>query len=73
MLEKLETRYSESQKEYLSYCTYLDPQLKNTVNFDMQIFKAEIKEINDSYTEYILDTQSQTLDSIQKKHHLPPQ
>ena len=65
MLQKLETRYTESQKQYLSYWTYLDPRLKNTVNFDMQNFKAEIKEINDSYTEYIPDTQSQTLDSIQ--------
>ena len=25
MLTKLKTRYSASQKEYLSYCTYLDP------------------------------------------------
>ena len=66
MLEKLETRYDSDQKDYLSYCSYLDPRVKNTVNFDMQKFKAQIKEINDSYTECILDTQSQRLGSIER-------
>ncbi len=65
MLDKLKTRYSASQKEYLSYCTYLDPRFKNCVNFDLPSFKTQIKEINDSYIEVILDTQSQTLGSIE--------
>ena len=65
MLAKLETRYNEKQIEYLSFSTYLDPRLKKKVNFNMHSFKAKIKEISDSYTNCILDTQSQMLDSIE--------
>ncbi len=65
MLTKLKTRYTGSQKEYLSCCSYLDPRFKNCVNFDMPSFKQKIKEINESYTEVIFDTQSQTLGSIE--------
>ncbi len=53
MLNKLQTRYTDAQKEYLSCCSYLDPRFKNCVNFDMPSFKKKIQEINESYTEVI--------------------
>ncbi len=65
MLNKLQTRYTDAQKEYLSCCSYLDPRFKKKVNFNMQNFKQKIKEINEIYTELIFDTQSQTLGSIE--------
>ena len=65
MLQKLETRYTGEQMEYLSMCTYLDPRFKSSVNIDMQKFQQILKDIHDNSTEIILDTQSQTLNDIQ--------
>ncbi len=53
MLNKLKTRCTGSQKDYLSCCSYLDPRFKNCVNFDMASLKKN-QEINESYTEVIL-------------------
>ena len=65
MLQKLETRYSKDEEEYLSMCTYLDPRFKSSVNINMQKFQKLLKDIHDTSTEFILDTQSQTLNNIQ--------
>ena len=46
--------------------------MKRTVNFSMQNFKAQLKEISDTYTNCILDTQSQTLDSIENQAFATP-
>ena len=65
MLNKLESRYSKPQIEYLSQCTFLDPRFKKTVSFDLQSFTERVKDIALSYTEIIHDTESQSLENIE--------
>ena len=65
MLNKLESRYSEHQIEYLSQCTFLDPRFKKNFSFDLPSFTERIKDIALSYTEIIHDTKSQSLENLE--------
>ena len=65
MLNKLQSRYSEPQIEYLSQCTFLDPRFKKKVSFDLPSFTERVKDIALSYTEIIHDTESQSLGNIE--------
>ena len=68
MLNKLESRYSEAQIEYLSQCSYLYPRFKKSVQCDLPSFTERVKDIALSYTEIIHDTQSQSLQNIHNSH-----
>ena len=70
MLIKLDSRYNEDQKEYLSQCSFLDPRLKKSVHFDMGAFTDRVKDIVLSYTEIIHATEDQTLENIEKSYIL---
>ena len=65
MLHKLDSRYNETQMQYLSECTFLDPRHKNTVSIDMESFTERVKNFAMSYAEIINDTESQSLDTIE--------
>ena len=65
MLIKLNSRYDEDQKEYLSQCSFLDPRFKKSVEFDMGSFVDKLKNIVISYTEIIHATDDQTLENIE--------
>ena len=67
MLNKLESRYSKPQIEYLSQCTFLDPRFKRTVSFDLESFTERVKDIALSYTEIIHDTEDQSLETIENQ------
>ena len=57
MLLKLKSRYSQEQKEYLSQCSFLDPRLKKSVEFDTAAFTVRVKDIVLSYAEIIHGTE----------------
>ena len=65
MLHKLDSRYDETQMQYLSECTFLDPHLKKTVSIDVESFTERVKDFAVSYAEVIHDTESQSLDTIE--------
>ena len=67
MLIKLNSRYDEDQKEYLSQCSFLDPRFKKSVEFDMGSFVDRVKDIVISYTEIIHPTENQTLENIENE------
>ena len=67
MLIKLDSRYSEDQKEYLSECSFLDPRLKKDFHIDMVAFTDRVKDIVLSYTEIIHATEDQSLENIENE------
>ena len=67
MLIKLDSRYSEDQKEYLSECSFLDPRFKKDVHIDMVAFTDRVKDIVLSYTEIIHATEDQSLENIENE------
>ena len=57
MLLKLQSRYGQEQKEYLSQCSFLDPRFKKSVEFDTDAFTVRVKDIVLSYAEIIHGTE----------------
>ena len=66
MLNKLKSRYSEAQLNYLAHCTYLDPRFKKSVNPNLRSLTEKVKDIALTFTDTVSGTQSQNLQNIQK-------
>ena len=71
MLEKLATRYSPEQSQYLRCIAYLDPLYKEKVNIDIEAFKTTVKNLYES-TNIIAATPGQELQDIENPTFTTP-
>ena len=73
MLEKLSTRYSAIQEEYLTSIAYLDPRFKGSVEVNVTDLKSRVKTIYEQTGSYIVGpTQNQELENITNPRFATP-